>query len=70
MFNPYRDIRASGKLQKICPSRGALSAGSWALNNRWASGAHSSENIKENFQIDVIFINKPHIWSPNKYIHA
>ncbi len=20
------------------------------------------------FHIDIIFINKPHIWSPNKYI--
>ncbi len=37
---------------------------------RWPSGAHSSENIEANFQIDVIFINKLHIWTINKYILA
>ncbi len=71
MFNHYsRDISASSKFQKIWPRYGALSAGSWAQNSRRPSGAYSSENIKTHFQIDVIFLNKPHIWSLNNYILA
>ncbi len=31
-------------------------------------GAYISENIEANFQIDIIFINRPYIWSLNKYI--
>ncbi len=27
-----------------------------------------SENVEANIQIDVNFINKPHIWSLNNYI--
>ncbi len=61
MFNHYRDIRAISKFQK-----NLLSAGSWALNGRWRSEAHISKN-EATFQIDVIFINKLHIWSLNKY---
>ncbi len=38
--------------------------GLWALNGHWCPGACVSENE------DIIFINKPHIWSPNKYIFA
>ncbi len=45
-----------------------LSVGSWALNGRWRPGAHISENVEANFQKDIIFINKPHISSLNKYI--
>ncbi len=70
MFNHYRDIRASGKFPKIWPSWGALSMGSWALNDRWRTEAFVSENVEANFQIDVIFINNMLIWSPNKYIPA
>ncbi len=57
MFNHYRDIRASGKFPKIWQRWGALSTGSWALNDRWRTEAFVSENVEANFQIDVIFIN-------------
>ncbi len=33
-------------------------------------GAHISENIKTNFQIDIVFINELHILDLNNYIVA
>ncbi len=40
--------------------------GVWSLefgmNSRWCPRAHITENTEANFQIDVTFINKPHIW--------
>ncbi len=59
---PASNSRRSGRGE-------TLSAGSWALNARWRPGAHISEN-EANFQIDVMFINKRHIWSLNNYILA
>ncbi len=60
MFKHYKDIRASGKFQKIWPRWGF----SWWVHERWTAADAlklTSQNIEANFQMDVIFINKPHI---------
>ncbi len=67
MCNHNRDIRASGKFQKIWPRWGALGR----LHECWTAADHlelMSENVDANFQIDIIFINKLHIWTINKHI--
>ncbi len=56
-FNHYRDIRASSKFQKI-----------WLRRGRWRPEAHISKNVEANCQINIICINKLHIWSLHKYI--
>ncbi len=43
-------------------------ADTWALSTRWSPGA--PEIGIANFQIGVIFINKPQIWVLNNYIIA
>ncbi len=68
MFNHYRDIRASGKFQKIWPRLAALGRFMIAERPLTSWSLLSLQNFEANFQVDVIFINKPHIWSPNKYI--
>ncbi len=56
MFNHYRDIRANGKIPEDLARVRLLSVSSWVLAD------------EANFQINVIFINKAHIWSLNNYI--